>query len=496
METLQTIWQFIVDHSGILFAALVILLDIVTVYRIIRDTHSPEKTLAYLLLVIILPVAGAVFYFSFGINYRKERLYSKKVIADDELFSRIEERVMTSSRKILAENAEELAEVDDMIQLLLNDSKCVLTYDQTQLLINGEEKFPEVFSELQKANHFIHIEYYIVEEGEMTNTLFEILMQKAKEGVKVRFIYDDFGSHRLKRYRVSELRKAGVEVFPFYKIRLFLLANRLNYRDHRKIIIIDGHTGFVGGINFSDKYRNHPSEQPERLYWRDTHLKLVGAAVNNLQYHFIANWNFCSGQSLEVDRSLFPVDFSDRTGEDLVQIVAGGPDYPRSSIMLSYFTAIVMAKKRIYITSPYFIPNTSIFDALVKAALSGKDVRLLLPGISDSRIVNAAAKSYFSELLKSGVRIFLYKKGFVHAKTLLVDDMLSMVGTANMDVRSFDLNFEINAVVYSRRINSELHTAFLHDLEYSEEVSPVEWAKRGKMAELGDGCARLLSPLL
>ncbi len=495
METLRIIWEFIANHYGIFLAVVIVLLDAVTIYRIIRDTHSPEKTLAYLLLVIILPVAGAVFYFSFGINYRKERLYSKKIIADDELFLRIEERVMSSSRKILEENAGELAEVDDMIQLLLNDSKCVLTYDEADLLINGEEKFPEVFRDLQQAKHFIHIEYYIVEEGEVADRLFHILKQKAEEGVKVRFIYDDFGSHRLKRYRLAELRKAGVEIFPFYKIRLLLLANRLNYRDHRKIIIIDGHTGFLGGINFSDRYQNRASD-PDRLYWRDTHIKLVGAAVNNLQYHFIANWNFCSEQYLEVDRSLFPVDFSSRAGNDLVQIVAGGPDYPRSSIMLSYFTAIVMAKKRIYITSPYFIPNTSIFDALVKAALSGKDVRLLLPGISDSRIVNAAAKSYFSELLKSGVRIFLYRKGFVHAKTMLVDDILSMVGTANMDVRSFDLNFEINAVVYSRRINSELHKAFLSDLEDSEEVDPVEWGKRGKMAEFGDACARLLSPLL
>ncbi|MBX3242341.1 MAG: cardiolipin synthase [Chitinophagaceae bacterium] len=493
METLRIIWEFIVNHYGIFLAVVIVLLDAVTIYRIIRDTHSPEKTLAYLLLVIILPVVGAVFYFSFGINYRKERLYSKKVIADDNLFRRVEERIMSGSLQILMDNAERLKDVDDMVQLLLNDSKCMLSYNKAELLINGEAKFPAVFEALEKAEHFIHLEYYIVEEGVVADRFFEILTRKAAGGVKVRFIYDDFGSSGLKRKRLNALRAAGIEIYPFYEIKIYALANRLNYRDHRKIIIIDGHTAFLGGINFSDRYTNVP---PGTLYWRDTHLKLTGASVNNLQYHFIANWNFCSGYKLEVDRSLFPGNLLDKVGEDLVQIVAGGPDYPRSSIMLSYFTAIVMAKKRIYITSPYFIPNTSIFDALVKAALSGKDVRLLLPGISDSRIVNAAAKSYFSELLKSGVRIFLYRKGFVHAKTMLVDDTLSMVGTANMDVRSFDLNFEINAVVYSSRINSELHKAFLSDLENSEEVDPVEWGKRGKMAEFGDACARLLSPLL
>lgn len=493
MNILHTIWEFIISHYGILLAVVVILLDIATTYRIIRDTHAPEKTLAYLLLVIILPVAGAVFYFSFGINYRKEKLYSKKVIEDDTLFRRIIEQVMTDSQKIVSENTEILKDADDMINLLLNDSRCVLTYNKADLLINGEEKFPRVFRDLEQAEHFIHLEYYIVEEGHIFDRLLAILKKKAAEGLKVRFIYDDFGSHRVKRRRQDELRAAGVEVFPFYEIRFYALANRLNYRDHRKIIIVDGKIGYVGGINMSDKYTNDP---PGNLFWRDTHLRMEGTAVTNLQYHFIANWNFCSRQRLEVDPSMFPADFSHRVGEDLMQIVAGGPDYDRSTIMLSYFTAIVMAKKRIYITSPYFIPNSSIFDALQKAALSGKDVRLLLPGISDSRVVNAAAKSYFSELLKCGVRIFLYKKGFVHAKTILVDDIVSIVGTANMDVRSFDLNFEINAVVYSSRVNTELHNAFLSDLENSEEVDPVEWRKRGKMAEFVDACARLLSPLL
>lgn len=480
-------------YYPLIVSVLVLLLDIITIYRIIRDTHTTAKTFAYILLTVLVPVAGSIFYFSFGINYRKEKMFTKKIIEDSHLFQEIEDRIMSNSRKIISEHTQELADVDDMVQLLLNDSKIAISFNTTSLLINGEEKFPEVYKSLEAAEKFIHIEYYIVEEGVVAERIFEILMRKAREGVAVRFIYDDFGSSGLKRKTIRALREAGVQLYPFYEIRILFLANRLNYRDHRKIIIVDGHEGFIGGINLSDRYINN---EPGKLFWRDTHLKIEGPAVNYLQYHFIASWNFCSDQRLEVTRNFFPYPFTEVKGEDLVQIVAGGPDYPRSSIMLSYFTAIVIAKQKVYITSPYFIPNESIFDALKKAALSGKDVRLLLPGISDSRIVNAAARSYFTDMLLAGVKIYLYRKGFIHAKTILVDESLSMVGTANMDVRSFDLNFEINAVLYSKKINRQLCDVFLKDLEDSDEILLQDWLARGKWAEFQDACARLLSPLL
>lgn len=473
----------------ILAAAIVLF----TAFRIIRDTHTTAKTFAYLLLVFALPVAGSIFYFFFGINYRKERLFSKKVIANHNLFRQIENSVKAASQKILEDHREELAGVKDMMLFLMNDSRAALSFNKATLLINGEEKFSEVYKALENAEKFIHLEYYIIENGRIANTIFEILKRKAKQGVVVRFIYDDFGSHEIKRSVVPSLIDAGIQIYPFYEIKMFFLANRLNYRDHRKIIIVDGKIGFTGGINISDRYVN---DEANSLYWRDTHIKIEGPAVNSLQYHFIANWNFCTGKRLDVDRTFFPLDFAQSFGQDLVQINAGGPDYPRSSIMLAFFTAIVIAKEKVYITSPYFIPNDSIFDALKKAALSGKDVRLLLPGVSDSRIVNAAARSYFREMLFAGVKIYLYKKGFVHAKTILVDDMLAIVGTANMDVRSFDLNFEINAVVYSKNINRQLEETFLDDIKDSEEVMLREWVKRGKKAEFIDSCARLLSPLL
>jgi cardiolipin synthase len=487
------VYVLLLKYYPYIIAAIVLALDIITAYRIIIDTHNSAKTLAYLLLVFILPVAGSVFYFSFGVNYRKKKIYSKKIISNDLLYRDIMQRLITTSKKTEDAFGTELKYYKDIVHFLINDSSSLLSLNKVTLLLNGENKFNSVLDALEDARSFIHLEYYIFEYDIIGKKIIEVLKRKAGEGVKVRFIYDDFGSHNLRKI-LSELRAAGIEIFPFYKIRFFFLANRINYRNHRKIIVIDGITGFIGGINVSDRYINTGEEK--KLYWRDTHLKIEGPAVNNLQYHFIANWNFASGTMLDINPSYFPMDFSARAGDELVQIVPGGPDYPSSGIMLSFFTAIVIARQKVYITSPYFIPNDSICDALKKAALSGKDVRLLLPGVSDSRVVNAAARSYFYDMLSSKVKIYLYNKGFVHAKTMIVDDMVSIVGTANMDVRSFDLNFEINAVVYSKEINRQLTEAFMDDLACSEEVTLEEWLQRGTSQRFIDASARLLSPLL
>lgn len=470
-------------------------ISIFTIIRIIMDTNNSAKTMAYILLVFLFPVGGAIIYFIFGVNYRRRKMFSKKILANEDLFTKIEEQLTAISLRTMEEGHPNIAGNEDLIRLLLKDAKAPLSYNKATLLQNGEQKFVEVEKALQAATSFIHLEYYIFDEDDIGTRLIDLLQQKAAEGVAVRFIYDDFGSHGLSGDIIDTMRSHGIQVFPFYEVKFFLLANRLNYRDHRKIIVVDGRVGFTGGINVSDKYINDGST--EKLYWRDTHIMLEGPAVNSLQYHFIANWNFCAEDTLEVSRNLFPSLFGHQEGcEDLVQIVAGGPDYPTASIMLVFFTAIVNARERVYLTSPYFIPNESINDALKKAALSGKDVRLLLPGVSDSVIVNAAGRSYFKDLLACGVRIFLYQKGFVHAKTMAVDNNLSIVGTANMDGRSFDMNFEINAVVYSERICKELSEAFLNDLNYSTELSLAQWSERAWWRELTDDVARLLSPVL
>ncbi|WP_118972078.1 cardiolipin synthase [Taibaiella koreensis] len=488
-------WEQVLKHYPTVSLVFVVLLSVFTIVRIIMDTGNSAKTMAYILLVFLFPVGGAAIYFIFGVNYRRRKLFTKKIIANEALFLKIQDRLEAASLKILEERPPDIAGSEDLIRLLLKDSRAPLSYNKVKLLINGEQKFEAVFAAIEKATHFIHLEYYIFDDDDIGNRLLRLLARKAGEGVTIRLIYDDFGSHGINNDAIAALREAGGLAFPFYEVKFYLLANRLNYRDHRKIIIVDGLLGFTGGINVSDKYINDGN--PEKLYWRDTHVMLEGPAVNNLQYHFIANWNFCAEETLEVDRQFFPIPFEHEEGrDDLVQIVAGGPDYPSSAIMLSFFTAIVSARESVYITSPYFIPNESIYDALKKAALSGKDVRLLLPGVSDSRIVNAAARSYFADLMTCGVRIFLYQKGFVHAKTIAIDDNLAMVGSANMDGRSFELNFEINAVIYSRTICKQLVDNFHTDTGFSVELSPVQWAQRPWWRELIDDIARLLSPIL
>jgi len=473
----------------------IILLSIFTIVRIIIDTNNSSKTMAYILLVFLFPIGGSIIYFAFGVNYRRRKMFSKKVFSNEQLYESILERLSEESDNTLLNGHDNINGNEDLIKVLLKDSKADLSFNKVKLLINGEQKFEEVLKALESAQQFIHIEYYIFDDDVIGNKIIDILKRKADEGISVRFIYDDFGSHGLNSSTIAAMREVGIQVFPFYEVKFYLLANRLNYRNHRKIIIVDGLVGFTGGINVSDKYVNNG--HPEKLYWRDTHVKIEGPAVNSLQYHFIANWNFCTDETLDINRTYFPNLFEKKEGyEDLVQIVAGGPDYPSSSIMLSFFTAIVTAKEKVYITSPYFIPNESIYDALKKAALSGKDVRLLLPGISDSKVVNAAAHSYIKDLLECGVRIFFYQKGFMHAKTMVVDSNLSIVGTANMDGRSFELNFEINAVIYSKDICKELEAAFINDTNYSEEIRLSEWQKRPWWRELLDDIARLLSPIL
>ncbi len=290
------------------------------------------------------------------------------------------------------------------------------------------------------------------------------------------------------------MKEAGAEIYPQIKVLLWQLANRLNHRDHRKIIIVDGTVGFVGGINVSDRYDNSIDTG---LFWRDTHVKITGPLVRSLQRHFTVSWNTSTPAKVEFGKDLFP-DTEVVTSErfSLGQIVAGGPIYPKSNIMLSYFKIFTLAREKLYVTNPYFIPSDSIMDALKQAALSGVDVRLLLPFKSDSKIVGAASRFYFSDLLDAGVRIFLYKKGFVHAKTLVCDSMLSVVGTANMDIRSFDLNFEIMSVIYDKAFAHELENAFLKDLDECLEVNPEDWKKRGFLERLVYSVARLISSLL
>ena len=465
--------------------------------RIIHDTRTHTKTLAYLLLVIFLPAIGIFVYFSFGINYRKRKMYNKKIIEDDKVANELYEKLILYSKNTFDNNHALLESNKELAYMLAKSSKSALASNNSvSVLVNGEIKFAEVVKALEKAKHHIHIEYYIYEDDVIGGTIAEILIRKAKEGVDVRFIYDDFGSSSIRKTIAKKLKNAGVGIFPFSKVILIALANRLNYRNHRKIIVIDGAVAFVGGINVSDKYINQPGNT-KKLYWRDTHLRIEGPAVHYLQYIFICDWKFCSNEDLPRNDSFFPPHSSfNGTDNKIVQIAASGPDSDIPDILFSQLQAINLATKEILITTPYFIPGESIIDALIVAALGGVAVKLLVPESSDSRFVNAAARSYYGDLLAAGIEIYLYQKGFLHAKTLVTDRKLAIVGTANMDSRSFDLNFEVNALVYDRAIAESLATIFYEDLKDAEKIDLLIWTNRPLYAQLIEKTARLISPLL
>ncbi|WP_232217099.1 cardiolipin synthase [Winogradskyella sp. J14-2] len=470
-----------------------ILILLIVCIRIIINTTTPSKGLAYLLLVISFPVVGIIFYLSVGLNYRKKKLYQKKILIDEKAFPEINERKQLHSQKVLAKHKDTLGNFYPMLNLL-KDKSFSSDNNTVQLYINGENKFPAIIDSLKAAKHHIHIEYYIYENDTIGNEIAELLIAKAQEGVKVRFIYDDLGSKNIRSNFVKKLQKAGVEAFPFYKINFIHFANRLNYRNHRKIIVIDGTTGFVGGINVSDKYIN---TSKNKLFWRDTHLKIVGTSVLNLQFTFLTDWNFCSKQNIAFSQDYFPIVKEEKKyGNDLVQIVASGPDSDHPNIMYSLVQTILLAKKELLITTPYFIPNSSFINAIKIAALSGVKVTLLVPGISDSFIVNVTSQSFYQELLEVGVKIYKYNKGFVHAKTLVCDQEIAVVGTANLDIRSFDLNFEINAITYDTIIAQQLSNQFYEDLQESIQLEIVKWNNRPVYVKFMEKVFRLFSSLM
>jgi cardiolipin synthase len=437
-----------------------------------------------------------IFYFSVGVNYRKRKLYSKKIVEDESLRTRIRNKLNTYS-EVVGNSGLIPQKSKTLIEFIRRAGYSPLTANnEVKLLINGEEKFPALLKELENAKSHIHIEYYIYEDDITGTQVADILIKKAKEGVEVRFMYDDFGSHSLGKTFVKKLQDAGIQTAPFYKIKWYAFANRLNYRNHRKIIVIDGMVGFVGGINMSDKYRNDLNTD-NHLYWRDTHLMIKGQATAYLQYLFMGDWNFCSSTSFAYSDTYF-IDNTEQENieNEVVQIAASGPDSKQPVIFYSLLEAINSAKKNIYITSPYFIPDESLMDALLIAIQGGLDVKIIIPGESDSKIVNAAASAYYTELLQVGAKIYKYRKGFVHAKTMVIDDDLAIVGSANMDYRSFDLNFEVNAMVYSKNISAQLTQAFEDDLKASELIDAKRWLDRPKYIHLWEKMVRLLSPFL
>lgn len=488
--------QFFTDYPYLILALQITYLIgiIILSIKIILDTNNVSKTLGYLMVIFFLPIIGVVIYFLFGVNFQKNKFYDVKFKRNEEVYDKIENLANKAHENTIQSLPETIQDSVNTINFLFKASHSVITKgNKVELLFNGEEKFPKVFETLKKAKHHIHLEYYIYQNDEIGNELADLLIEKVKEGVIVRFLYDDFGSSKIGKTLLKKLNTGGVQTHPVNKIRFKQLANRINYRDHRKIIIVDGKHIFTGGINVADKYINTKNTTKED-FWRDTHLYLKGNAALYFQYLFLSNWTFAIGKEIP-DLPDYFKQFTETFGDKFVQVATSGPGI-KPSIMMSTTFSIYEAKERVYITTPYFIPVQPILIALKSQALAGVDVRLLVPKTGDSKLVNGAAYSYYEELLKNNVRIFFYEKGFVHAKTMLIDDQFSSVGTANMDVRSQELNFEVNTHIYDEEINQRLYEAFMTDLKNSTETSYEEWQQRPKIKIFFEHVARLFSPLL
>lgn len=491
MQIIVPDWLIYVE---IIYLIILILISL----RIIYDSHSTSKALAYLLLIFFVPLFGVLFYFSFGINYRKRKMFSKKLKADDVYGDGLNQRLQMIHQEFKRTDNLLMQQNHTLIRMLANEhmgESPLLVENEAEILKNGENFFPKLLEDLKNAKHHIHLEYYIYENDEIGNEIAEVLVQKAREGVEVRFIYDDFGSRTIRKTIVRKLKAAGVEAYPFNKIIWIALANRMNYRNHRKIVVIDGTIGYTGGINISDRYDNR-KKSDTGLFWRDTHLRMEGTGVYGLQHIFLCDWNFCSKQNLAISQEYFPIITSSPTKKIPVQIISSGPDSDLPSILYSVLQAIHHSKSEILITTPYYIPDESLQQAIIMAAMSGKTVKMLIPGKSDSKMVKWASESYFEELLKVGVEIYRYQKGFVHAKTFVTDSGVSSIGTCNLDHRSFDLNFEVNAVIYDKDFANEMKAMFYEDCEQATRLDYKRWNKRPKWRRLKNSFLRLLSPLL
>lgn len=449
---------------------------------------KPAKTLAWLLTIFTIPVGGILLYWMIGRNRRK---YSWKDLQEDKAIKDYLEIIAHEQRlkQPIIENSLISNKLSNLIEK--NSGFKATGENEVVLLKNGKATFDAIFKALEASNRYIYLLYYIFEEGELAKRLMTLFREKIKKGVKVKIIYDGVGSYSLSKKYLKELKSIGVETYPFLPFRWGRFLSSINYRNHRKIIIVDGEVAFTGGINISDKYLKGDLVLGN---WHDMHLQLKGPSVLDLQVVFAIDWFLVSGDKSELGVKLPPIH--QQRGNKIVQIVYGGPDDYFSPIGQAYFSLINNAEKYIYITNPYVIPGTAILKALEVAANSGVDVRLLVSEKADSILVQWSVRSYFESLLRAGVKIYLFPDGFLHSKIIVSDDEVVSVGTANMDIRSFEQNYEVNAMVYNRETAELLKQEFLQEVDQSILVEYDTFKDRFYMDKLKEGFAKVFSPLL
>ncbi|MBA3504074.1 MAG: cardiolipin synthase [Myxococcota bacterium] len=461
----------------ILTGALAIYVGIVAVI-IILQRRSAAATLAWLLVLAFLPLIGLAIYRVIG-PLRLERKKFKRSA---------NKRVVSDALAALAKLDDETLEHRQLARVSIKLGEASpLRANKVEIFLDGASAYAAMLAAVAAARHHIHLEYYIWAPDQIGTQLRDALVERARAGVQVRMIVDGTGSSKLRRKFMAPLLAAGVEVARFNPVGFF---HRPDFRTHRKIVVCDGNVGFTGGMNITDPQ----SALLSKDYWRDTHVLITGIAVWPLQRLFIEDWYFASETACPIDAQMFPAE--ETPGEHLAQIIGSGPDSDAFAIHKVIFTAVNQCTTRCWLTTPYFVPDEALLTAIVTAALRDVDVRLIVPKKGDSRVVDLAARSYFPELLAAGVRVYEYETRFIHAKTLVCDDDVAIIGTANLDNRSFRLNFEVAAVLVGDAPNTKLADAFTEDLGASREITRDEFERQTFRRRLGQAGARLISPLL
>ena len=486
------------------FLALSYISGTIVAMTILLENRDPSKTVTWLLIFILLPGVGLIIYAVFGRNLRKIKIFKTQELAsnmkEEKLFRNLDEinnlirleQDTISVSKLLKDNEEDNIKLK-IISLLLNTGMFPFTTNnKVDIFVDGNEKFERLIKDIENAKDHIHLEYFIIKDSDIGQKIKNLLIKKSKENVKIKILYDDVGCWRFWFHRefFNEMKSHGIEIVPFLPTKFPIIGGKLNYRNHRKIVVIDGHIGYTGGINIGDEYMG---KNKKFGYWRDTHIRIEGTSVYMLQMTFLIDWYYNTKEVL-LNTSYFPR--LDNFGNSMIQVVASGPDSDWEAIHYAYFLAICQAKKSIYIETPYFIPDESILRALKSAALSGVDVRIIFPKIADHKIVNTASYSYFDDILKSGGRVYLYEKGFIHSKVIIIDNSIASTGSANMDLRSFMLNFEINAFIYDRKVIDLMKEDFFEDMKNSKEINKGEFNNRSIIQKSKESVARLFSPIL
>ena len=449
---------------------------------IISENRNPLKTITWIMVLIFLPIIGFVIYIFFGQDYTKRRTISKR------MYSKIKTRPLAEL------NNSELVHYPtkhvQLIKLLRNSNQAPLLYGSSvEFFITGKDKFDALFRDINNATEHIHIEYYVWDDDVIGNQLKDLLIKKSAEGIKIRIIVDAVGSWRVKNQFYEQMRLAGIEVEEFMKVTFPMLTSHANYRNHRKIVVVDGRVGYTGGMNVADRYIIGPSWGN----WRDTHVRIEGKGVQGLQSVFLIDW-FMVSKSLITARKYFPP--LESYGDNLTQIASSGPYSKAREIMQGFMQAIFDAESYIYIQTPYFIPPEALFEALIAASTRGVDVRLMVPRKSDTLLIQLASRSYFKKLMIAGVKVYFYEPGFMHSKLTVIDDSLTLIGSANFDVRSFEQNLEVEAFIYNGETARRGREIFIEDQKSSTAIVLREWMKRPVWMRFKESFVRLFTPLL